>query len=39
MENYNENITFEEFLNNSLKELKEGQTVKGKIISIEYSMT
>ena len=34
MENYNDNITFEEYLNNSLKELKEGQTVKGKIISI-----
>ena len=29
-----ENITFEEFLNNSLKEIKEGQTVTGKIISI-----
>ena len=37
MENYNDNITFEEFLNNSLKELKEGQTVKGKIISITES--
>ena len=34
MENYNDNITFEEYLNNTLKELKEGQTVKGKIISI-----
>lgn len=29
-----ENITFEEFLNNSLKEIKEGQSVTGKIISI-----
>ena len=29
-----DNITFEEFLNNSLKEIKEGQTVTGKIISV-----
>ena len=34
MGNYNDNITFEEFINNSLKEMKEGQTVTGKIISI-----
>lgn len=29
-----DNITFEEFLNNSLKEIKEGQTVTGKVISV-----
>ena len=29
-----DNITFEEFLNNSLKNMKEGQTVTGKVISI-----
>ena len=29
-----DNITFEEYINNSLKEIKEGKTVTGKIISI-----
>ena len=34
-----DNITFEEFLNNSLKEIKEGQTVTGKIISVNTNVT
>lgn len=34
MENINENITFEELLNQTLKEIKIGQTVTGTIIEI-----
>ena len=34
MEKVNENITFEELLNQTLKEIKIGQTVTGKVIEI-----
>lgn len=37
MENYEDNITFEEFINQSLKDIKEGTTVTGKIINITDS--
>ena len=34
MEKINENITFEELLNQTLKEIKVGQTVTGTVIEI-----
>lgn len=34
MENMNENITFEELLNQTLKEIKVGQTVTGNVIEV-----
>ena len=34
MENINENITFEELLNQTLKDIKVGQTVTGTVIDI-----
>ena len=34
MEKINENITFEELLNQTLKEIKVGQTVTGTVLEI-----
>ena len=34
MEKYEDNISFEEFISQSLKDIKEGKTVTGKIINI-----
>ena len=34
MENKNENITFEELLNQTLKDIKVGQTVTGTVVDV-----